>query len=64
MLNGLIVYTPISHCYRTVTNTSKHASSQEKEDILEHFKSVNSHVGMQVTMFVVLQIVIDQPNSA
>ena len=39
------------------------ASSHEKEDILEHFKSVSSHVGMQVIMLEVLQIVKDLPNA-
>ena len=39
------------------------ASSHEKEDILEQFKSISSHVGIQVTMLEVLQIVKDLPNA-
>ena len=38
------------------------ANSDEKEDILEHFKFISSHVGMQVTMLEVLQVVKDLPN--
>ena len=47
--------------YEELLNSS--ASSHEKEDLLEHFKSVSSHVGMQVTMLEVLQIVKDLPNA-
>ena len=47
--------------YEELLNTS--ASSHEKEDLLEHFKSVSSHVGMQVTMLEVLQIVKDFHNA-
>ena len=39
------------------------ANSQENEDILEHFNFITSHVGMQVTMLEVLQIVKDLPNA-
>ena len=39
------------------------ASSHEKEDILEHFKSISSHVRMQVTMLEVLQVVNELPNA-
>ena len=39
------------------------ASTHEKEDLLEHFKSKSSHVEMQVTMLKVLQIVKDLPNA-
>ena len=35
----------------------------EKEDLLGHFKSISSHVGMQITMLEVLQIVKDLPNA-
>ena len=38
-------------------------NSHEKEDILEHFKSISYHVGMPVTMLEVLQIVKDLPNT-
>ena len=48
--------------YEELLNTM-HASSQEKLDILEHFKSISSHVGMQVTMLEVLQIDKDLPNA-
>ena len=47
--------------YKELLNSS--ASSHEKEDLSEHFKSVSSHVGMQVTMLEVLQIVKDWPNA-
>ena len=47
--------------YEELLNSS--ASSHEKEDLLEHFKSISSHVGMQVTMLEVLQIVKDLPNA-
>ena len=47
--------------YEELLNSS--ANSHEKEDLLEHFKSVSSHVGMQVTMLEVLQIVKDLPNA-
>ena len=47
--------------YEELLNST--ASSHEKEDILEHFKSISSHVGMQVTMLEVLQIVKDLPNA-
>ena len=47
--------------YEKLLNST--ASSHEKEDILEHFKSISSHVGMQVTMLEVLQIVKDLPNA-
>ena len=47
--------------YEELLNSS--ASSHEKEDISEHFMSISSHVGMQVTMFEVLQIVKDLPNA-
>ena len=47
--------------YEELLNSS--ASSHEKEDLLEHFKSVSSHVGMQVTMLEVLEIVKDLPNA-
>ena len=47
--------------YEELLNSS--ANSHEKEDILEHFMSISSHVGMQVTMLEVLQIVNkDLPN--
>ena len=46
--------------YEELLNSS--ANSHEKEDILEHFMSISSHVGMQVTMLEVLQIVKDLPN--
>ena len=39
------------------------ASSHESRIFLEHFKSVSSHVGMQVTMLEILQIVKDLPNA-
>ena len=38
--------------YEELLNSS--ASSHEKEHLLEHFKSVSSHVGVQVTMLEVL----------
>ena len=47
--------------YEELLNST--ASTHEKEDILEHFKSISSHVGMQVTMLEVLQIVKDLPNA-
>ena len=47
--------------YEELLNSS--ASSHEKEDLLEHFKSACAHVGMQVTMLEVLQIVKDLPNA-
>ena len=47
--------------YEELLNSS--ASSHEKEDLLEHFKSISSHVGMQVTMLEVLRIVKDLPNA-
>ena len=47
--------------YEELLNSS--ASSHEKEDLLEHSKSVSSHVGMQVTMLEVLEIVKDLPNA-
>ena len=40
--------------YEELLNST--ASSHEKEDILEHFKSIRSHVGMQVTMLEVLKL--------
>ena len=43
--------------YEKLVNST--ASSHEKEDILEYLKSIRSHVGMQVTMLKVLQIVKD-----
>ena len=45
--------------YEDILNSS--TNSHEKEDILEHFKSISSHVEMQVTMLEVLQIVKDLP---
>ena len=47
--------------YKELPNSS--VSSYEQEDILEHFKSISSHVGMQVTMLEVLQIVKDLSNA-
>ena len=47
--------------YEELLNSS--SSSHEKEDLLEHFKSVCSHVGMQVTMLKVLQVVKDLSNA-
>ena len=47
--------------YKELLNST--ASSHEKEDILEHFKSISSHVGMQVAMLEILQIVKDLPNA-
>ena len=47
--------------YEELLNST--ASSHEKEDILEHFKTISSHVGMQVTMLEVLQIAKDLPNA-
>ena len=47
--------------YEELLNSS--ASSHEKEDLLELFKPVSSHLGMQVTMLEVLQIVKDLPNA-
>ena len=46
--------------YEELLNSS--ANSHEKEDLFEHFKSISSHVEMQVTMLEVLQIVKDLPN--
>ena len=46
--------------YEELLNSS--ANSHEMEDILEHFMSISSHVGMQVTMLEVLQFVKDLPN--
>ena len=46
--------------YKELLNSS--ANSHEKEDLFEHFKSISSHVEMQVTMLEVLQIVKDLPN--
>ena len=51
----------IIHKYEELLNSS--TNSHDKDDILEHFKSISSHVGMQVTMLEVLQIVKDLPNS-
>ena len=47
--------------YEELLNSS--ANSHEKEHLLEHFKSISSHVGMQVTMLEVLEIVKDLPNA-
>ena len=47
--------------YEELLNSS--ANSHEKKHLLEHFKSISSHVGMQVTMLEVLQIVKDLPNA-
>ena len=47
--------------YEELLNSS--ANSYEKEHLLEHFKSISSHVGMQVTLLEVLQIVKDLPNA-
>ena len=47
--------------YEELLNSS--GSFHEKEYLLEHFKSISSHVGMQVTMLEVLQIVKDLPNA-
>ena len=40
--------------YEELLNST--ASSHEKEDILEHFKSISSHVGMQVTMLEICKL--------
>ena len=47
--------------YEELLNSS--ANSHEKENLLEHFKSISSHVGMQVAMLEVLRIVKDLPNA-
>ena len=47
--------------YEDLLNSS--TNSHEKENLLEHFMSINSHVGMQITMLEVLQIVKDLPNA-
>ena len=47
--------------YEELLNST--ANSHKKEDLLEHFKSISSHVVMQVTMLEVLQIVKDLPNA-
>ena len=47
--------------YIELLNSS--TNSHEKEDLFEHLKSIRSHVGMQVTMLEVLQIVKDLPNA-
>ena len=47
--------------YEKLLNSS--TNSHKKEYLLEHFKSISSHVGMQVTMLEVLQIVKDLPNA-
>ena len=47
--------------YEELLNSS--ANSYEKEHLLEYIKSISSHVGMQVTMLEVLQIVKDLPNA-
>ena len=47
--------------YKELLNST--ASSHKKENILEHFKSISSHVGMQVPMLEVLQIVKDLSNA-
>ena len=47
--------------YEELLNSS--TNSDENEDILEHYMSISSHVGMQVTMLEVLQIVKDLPNA-
>ena len=47
--------------YEELLNST--ASSHKKENLLEHFNSISSHVGMQVTMLEVLQIVKDLPNA-
>ena len=46
--------------YEELLNSS---ANSLKEHLLEHFKSISSHVGMQVTMLEVLQIVKDLPNA-
>ena len=43
--------------YEELLNST--ANSNEKQDILEHFKSISSHVGMQITMLEVFQTVKD-----
>ena len=47
--------------YEELLNSS--TNSHKKEDLLEQFKSISSHVGIQVTMLEVLQIVQDLPNA-
>ena len=47
--------------YEEFLNSS--TNSHEKEDLVEHFKSISSYVGMPVTMLEVLQIVKDLPNA-
>ena len=47
--------------YNELPNTS--ANSNEKENILHHFKNISSHVGMLVNVLEVLQIVKDLPNA-
>ena len=47
--------------YKKLLNSS--ANSQKKKDLLEHFNSISSYVGMQVAMLEALQIVKDLPNA-
>ena len=47
--------------YEQLLNST--ARSHENENLLEHFKSVSSHVGMKVTTLEVLHIVKDLPNA-
>ena len=47
--------------YEECLQLNSRANSHEKEDLLEHFKSISSQVGMSVTMLEVLQIVKNLP---
>ena len=48
------------HCEELLNSS---VNSHGKEDHLWHFKSISSHLGMQVTMMEVFQIAKDLPNA-